>query len=502
MSRHIFLALVSVFFFVAMVLALTPAARAETDARTLTGELYTLDLKAKTLTVKKADNSTVTLKFNKLTVIQRNGKDVKVKALALQDNITAKYKANLTATKISATGPKRGKVVGALTDALKGNGTVVIGTKTLKTNAQTRISRNGVLVSLSQLTRQDKIVAHVKTTALKSSSAESEASDLIADGPEDQELHGLISAISGNAVTITPSNGTADVTVNVTATTMIEVDSEHATLADLAVGMQVEAAYDPSTFDAYSIETDSDGEADDAFVNGTVAAVDTVAGTLTITPTAGSDLTLNVNASTEIEVNDVHGTLEDVQVGMPVSAEYDATTMLAKEIKAGAGDDNHEDTKIEGTVAAVDTSAGTVTITPAGGGSDVTLNVTTQTEIEVNDAPGTIADIQVAMPIRAEYDTASFDAFEIKAGTDDSGSGGGDDHAQVEGTISALDAVNFTVTIDAGAGTFVTVILTAQTEIKVDDEDATFADLVVGQSAKAEYNILTFEAHEIKAENP
>jgi hypothetical protein len=266
--------------------------------------------------------------------------------------------------------------------------------------------------------------------------------------------------------------------------------------------MQVEAVYDPVTFDAFSIETDSHGDSDDAFVNGTVAAVDPVAGTITITPIVGSDLTLNVNASTEIEVNDVHGTLQDVQVGMPVSAEYDTTSMLAKEIKAGAGDDNHEDVHVTGTVAAVDTVAGTVTITPTGGGSEVTLNVTTQTEIEVNDAPGTIADIQVTMPIRAEYDGTTFDAFEIKAGTDDGGDGGGDDHEEVVGTFSAIDTGNSTVTIQPASGAPVTVTITADTEIKVDDEHATIADLVVGQHAKAEYNELTFQAHEIKAENP
>jgi len=419
MSRQILFALLGSFLFVGLLLTHSPSARAETDAQSVTGAIHTIDHKAKTLTVKKAGNSIVTLKFDKSTLIKRNGGNAKVKALALQDSVTVKFKANKLATKINATGPKLGKVTGALTDALKGNGTVVIGTKTVKTTAQTRISRNGILVSLSQLTRQDKLVAHVKPATPHAAASDPEAADLIVNGPDGGELHGTISAISGNAVTITPSNGTPNVTINVTATTMIEVDGHHAALTDLAVGMQVEAEYNPTTFDAYSIETDSDGDSDDGHVNGTVAAVDPSAGTITITPTAGGALTLSVNASTEIKVNDMHATLQDVQVGMPVSAEYDTVTLLAHEIKAGADDDDHDDTEIKGTVAAVDTNANTVTITPTGGGSNVTLNVTPQTEIEVNDAPGTIANIQAGMPVEAEYDSATFNAFEIKAGTDD-----------------------------------------------------------------------------------
>lgn len=419
MFRKILFALLGAFIFGGMLLALVPTVRAEPLAQSVSGLIHTIDLKAKTLTVKKSDNSTVTLKFDQFTMIKRNGNDVKVKALALQDAVTAKFKANKQATKLNAKGPTWGKVSGVLTNALKGKGTVVIGTTTVKTTAQTRISRNGILVSLSQLTRHDRLVAHVKPAAFNVASSNPEAADLIVNGPDGNELHGTISAISGSAVTITPSNGTGQVTINVTATTMIEVDGKHATLSALAVGMQVEAEYDPATFNAYSIETDSDGDSDDGHVNGTVAAVDPAAGTITITPVAGSNLTLSVNASTEIKVNDTHATLQDITPGMPVSAEYDTATLLAREIKAGADDDDHDDTEIKGTVAAVDPNASTVTITPAGGGSGVTLKVTTQTEIEVNDAPGTIANIQVGMPVEAEYNSATFEAFEIKAGTDD-----------------------------------------------------------------------------------
>jgi hypothetical protein len=471
-----------------------PSARAESDALSVTGVIHTLDLKAKMLTIKKADNSTVTLRYNKLTVIERNGRTVKAKALALQDAIKARYKANLAAVKFTVTGPKTGKVAGALTNALKGDGTVMIGATLVQTNAQTRISRNGKLVSLSQLTRSDSVVAHTQATTGNVSTSGNEANDILASGPEEDEVHGIITAISGTQVTITPTNGTADVAVNVTDATMIEVDGNHAALGDLAVGMQVEAHYDPTTFDAFAIETDSIGASDDAHVTGTVSAVDLIAGTVTIAP---ANITLFVDAATEMEVNDSVGTLADLQIAMPIRAEYDMTTLLAKEINAGAGDENGEDAEIEGTVAEVDVINNTLTIAPTGGGADVTVNIVTETDIEVNGVNASLGSVQVTMPVRAEYDTTTMNAFEINAGTDD---GGGDcDEDKVNGTIAAVDTTNSTVTITPdGGGADITLLVTDTTEIEVNGEAGTLADFNNGDAIEAKYIAATLEATELK----
>lgn len=419
MSHKVLFSLAAFLLLAVFGLMQTSSVRAETDGISVMGVIHTIDLKAKLLAIKQADNSTITLKFNKLTVMERNGKAVKVRAFALQDSIKARYKTNLTALKFTATGPKTGKVAGTLVNALKGTGTVTIGTRQIQTTARTRISRNGRLVSLSQLTRQDKVIAHTQTTSSNAPVSEPEAEDIIADGPEDAGVQGAITAISLSGVTITPTNGAPDVTLNITDATMIEVDGKSAAPGDLAVGMQVEAHYDPATFDAFDIETDSIGESDDAHVTGTVSAVDFIAGTVTIAP---ANITLTVNAATEFEVNDTEGTLADLSIAMPIRAEYDTTTLVAQEIKAGSGDENDEDAKIEGTVAAVDETNGTITITPDGGGADVTLNVVAETDIEVNGENASLASVQVAMPVRAEYDPATFNAFEIKAGTDDGGS--------------------------------------------------------------------------------
>ena len=134
-------------------------------------------------------------------------------------------------------------------------------------------------------------------------------------------------------------NSEPEMTVNLT--TIIEVGGKPAALADLQGGQTAEAEYDPTTFIAFSIEVDIPETEDEGELSGTVAAVDVTLGTLTITPTGGgADVVLTVTAATEVEVNDEHATLGDVQVGMPVKAEYDTTTLVATEVKAGTEDES------------------------------------------------------------------------------------------------------------------------------------------------------------------
>jgi hypothetical protein len=207
----------------------------------------------------------------------------------------------------------------------------LLGAQNLQTNANTRISRNGQIVALRQITLKDTLVAHVAMGT-------NIALDVVGDGPNESEVHGVISGISANNVTITPDDGSPAVTIVVGTTTLIEVNDAAGTLADLLVGEAVEAEYDPATFAAFSI--DVKGEEEDAEVEGTVASVDTTAGTVTITPQGGGpNVTLIVNAGTEIDVNDEGATLADIEVGMPIKAEYDAVSLLASEIEAGGSGD-------------------------------------------------------------------------------------------------------------------------------------------------------------------
>jgi len=198
------------------------------------------------------------------------------------------------------------------------SGSLSVGSRQLQTNANTRIARNGQIVALRQITSRDVLVAHVATGT-------NVALDVVCNGPQESEAQGVISTIAGSSITITPDDGSAAVTITVGTGTMIEVNDAPGTLADLQVAQTVDVEYDPTSLVAFSIS---------------VAGVDTTAGTVTITPTGGgANVTLLVNAATEFDVNDGGATLGDIQIGMPIKAEYDATTLLAKSIEAGGSDD-------------------------------------------------------------------------------------------------------------------------------------------------------------------
>jgi hypothetical protein len=309
-------------------LGVVPAAQAATVA----GTVDTIDLAKKKITIKRADGTSLTLEVNAFTRITRNSVSTKLRRVALRDAITAKY-FDTTAVKLKATGQAVTTTSGPVVGVNTGTGVLTIGSTSVFTNANTKISRNGKVVSLDKLTLHDTAVVH--------SSGDDDADDVVVNGPEEGEVKGTIKAITGQEVTITPKEGGADVTVTVDLTTIIEVGGKPAALADLQGGQTAEAEYDPTTFIAFSIEVDIPETEDEGELSGTVAAVDVTLGTLTITPTGGgADVVLTVKAATEVEVNDEHATLGDVQLGMPVKAEYDTTTLVATEVKAGTKDES------------------------------------------------------------------------------------------------------------------------------------------------------------------
>lgn len=225
-----------------------------------------------------------------------------------------------------------------------------------------------------------------------------------------------------------------------------------------------------------------------AKAKGTIAAVDTAASTLTITPkNGGADVTLNVDASTFIKRNGQPATLADLQTGDKVEAKYDSATMLAFRVKA-----EFKAGKVKGMIAAVDTAASTVTITPRKGGADVTLNVDANTVIK-RKGPATLADLQVGDKIEAKYDPATMLALKIEAEFK---------LAKVKGTIAAVDAAAGTLTITPKkGGADVTLNVDASTYIKRNGQPATLADLVVGDRVEAKYNAATMLAVKISASN-
>lgn len=324
----------------------------------LSGTVYTIDATARMVTLKDSLGTLTSLNVTRKTKIRRNNKSVPLTGLVLGDQVNAISDTSNNAIQINAVGPAVSTVQGGVAGVSSGTGIVQIAKKkTLNTSGQTRVVRNGTIASLNSLTLFDTVTSHVTSPSSKSSSLGTQALDIQADGPEESEVNGTIVAVNPGSpgdplavppvpptpttITIAPKGGGANITLNITANTVIEVNDAIATIADLTVGMLVEAEYDPTTLDGFRIEADS--EEDDAEIEGTITALDTVSCTLvppspctvTITNSGGVSVTLIVDASTEIDRNDAPALVSDLQVGDPASAEYNVVTMVAKEIEAG-----------------------------------------------------------------------------------------------------------------------------------------------------------------------
>src|SRR5262249_7063943 len=166
----------------------------------ITGTVYTIDTAKRNITVKTNVGTSVKLSVGKSTTITRNGVSVTLNGLALNDSITGSYRVSRLAAKtLVATGPAVTSISGNASLVSLAGGSLSVGSQNLQTNVGTRIARNGKIVALRQITSHDTLVAHVAVgTNL--------ALDLLADGPDESEVQGMISMISGSNVTITPDD--------------------------------------------------------------------------------------------------------------------------------------------------------------------------------------------------------------------------------------------------------------------------------------------------------
>ena len=220
-------------------------------------------------------------------------------------------------------------------------------------------------------------------------------------------LKGTIVAINTKTRTmsVAPLHG-KPVTLGVPKSTVITRKGKSGSFAKLRVGDKVNLNYNTTNKQVSKV----DDNPDQYDIHGTVEAVDTTASTITIASEEGGDsVTLKVDSTTVIERNGVSATLADLLVGDKVEAKYDSATMLASLIKTDV-----EDGEFQGTIAAVDATANTVTITPDAGGADVVLNVIASTVIISNDTVISLTDLQVGDSVQAEYDSVTMIASKIE----------------------------------------------------------------------------------------
>ncbi len=156
---------------------------------------------------------------------------------------------------------------------------------------------------------------------------------IMAQTPAITQVVGAITAIdyTGKLVTITPPAPGTAVTLNVTASTEIEVPGkDEATLDDLKVGDPVKAKYETATPPA-TIPNALEIAVQAAKVQGEITVLG--ANTVTITPKAGDPVILTVTGRTELKVwGKESAVFADLKEGDWVKAEYiPATTPILNE---------------------------------------------------------------------------------------------------------------------------------------------------------------------------
>ena len=303
-----------------------------------------------------------------------------------------------------------------------------------------------------------------------------------------RKMSGTVEAVDLQARKLTiKSRGDANVTVQVAADAKILIGESIGTLADIAVGDQVVVAGDLKSLVASEIRVATEAKAE-----GIIKAVDAAQGQLVVTLDSGATLTLALASSTRIEVNGKPAAAADLKANAEVEVEYNLKTLQAIEVEASTT------AKASGTVKAVDAAAGTVTIVTEEG-RELTLKIGGNTRVHIRGQLFGILGISRGMEVKAEFDLVTGQASELAAKAEGRDDDRAKDEAKVTGTISAVDAASGDVTIALDTGGTVTIKATSKTEIEVNGEEASLADLAVGTRVKAEYDVETKVASEIEA---
>jgi hypothetical protein len=301
------------------------------------------------------------------------------------------------------------------------------------------------------------------------------------------EIQGTIKSIAGDNVTITTEKK-GDITLLVTPKTVIIMSARNfASFAELAVGQRVTAKYETKTSQAVKIIVHQ--EKTEAEIQGTIKSI--VADNVTITTNKNGDITLVVTPETRILTTDNNNnTLAGLAVGQKVTAKYEIATNKAIKIIVHAEKPVIKYTEILGTIKNI--TGDNVTITTLKKG-DITVLVANSTKIFVGaSSNATISDLAVGQSVSVKYETATMIAVKIIVKIEKKVI----KYDEILGTIKNITGDNVTVaTLKKGD---ITVLVTSSTKIIVGaNNNATIADLAVGQSVSAKYETGTMAAVKI-----
>ena len=221
------------------------------------------------------------------------------------------------------------------------------------------------------------------------------------------KVHGTVTGINGNEVSILAENGIAFVVIVDESTRIGLEEDSHGSLTSIPIGAEIEAKFDPDTGVAFKLDLEQEKAEIEGWAEGIVGDQ------VTIKTEHGRILTLTVGEDTRIELaDDSLGTLADIVDGLKIEVDFDPSSLAVFKIEL-----KRDEAEIEGRVENIE--ADQVTIRTEDG-YELTVAVGENVRIELaDDSLGTFADIVDGLKIEVDFDPSSFAAFEIEIEQDD-----------------------------------------------------------------------------------
>jgi hypothetical protein len=205
--------------------------------------------------------------------------------------------------------------------------------------------------------------------------------------PELVEIIGVIKSVSPTQLVVTDVHNT-DVTVKITADTMIRKGDHAATTADLAIGDRVEVKATVSAGVNTAVSINAEGaHLELVEIHGVIKSVSTTQ--LVVTDATNHDVTVKITADTMIRKDDRSATTTDLAIGdrVEVKASVDASVNTALLIQAEGAEGEQENEDISGSVTAIGSDSITV--------STKVIKVDAHTVIRRGDQRIALTDIKV-----------------------------------------------------------------------------------------------------------
>ena len=240
----------------------------------------------------------------------------------------------------------------------------------------------------------------------------------------------------------------------------------------------------------------------EVILGGTIKAVDTAKGTITIESSNSTQTVVNAGSNATINLGGGVTSLTSLstKVGSEAVVKYDAESKAATTVtgsaSGSAGGSANTEATVSGTIKAVDAAAGTITVAAQGGG-DVVLKVASDGMVKVDGSASTVATLatKVGSQVTASYNAETKIATSVDAKAQANASG----TATVNGTLKAVDVLAGTVTIAAQGGGDVVLKVASNTTVQAGGAVSTMANLAtkIGSQVSASYNVETRAAASI-----